>query len=481
VFRAGDQVAEMLRHHAGMTRSQAMERARELFEEVGLLDPGQKLKSYPHMLSGGQQQRVMIAMALACKPKLLIADEPTTALDVTIQRQILDLLADLRNRYQMALLFITHDLGVVSDIAEHVVVMREGVIREQGLAVQVLQSPQDAYTKALLACRPPLHGRPARLPQVEDFLLDSGALKPPTGNDSEQNLHEPAFHIEPARWSREFVGLGQPSGLPSLNAPLLQVTGLGKTFQIRQGLLGWRSFEALKKVSFTLNRGETLGVVGESGCGKTTLGLSLMRLHLPSAGQIIFDGINLAALSESQWQAMRRRIQIVFQNPCASLNPRFTVAQILMEPMVIHEIGESEQERLEKATMLMQQVGLPVDALNRYPHEFSGGQRQRIAIARCLALEPELLILDESVSALDVSVQAQVLNLLKELQRKLGMAYLFISHDLAVVRYLSDRVLVMNAGEVVEEGEADTLFDGGDHHPYTERLLASIPGRDHKI
>jgi peptide/nickel transport system ATP-binding protein len=262
-----------------------------------------------------------------------------------------------------------------------------------------------------------------------------------------------------------------------LQAPLLQVVELSKTFQIRQGLFGFKSFEALKNVSFSLNRGETLGVVGESGCGKTTLGLSLMRLQAPSGGKVVFDGIDLAALSETQWQAMRRRIQIVFQNPYASLNPRFTVAQILTEPMHIHGIGRNERERLDRAIELMSQVGLPVDALNRYPHEFSGGQRQRIAIARCLALEPELLILDESVSALDVSVQAQVLNLLKDLQSKMGMAYLFISHDLAVVRYLSNRILVMNAGEVVEEGAADSLFDGGKHHRYTERLLASIPGR----
>jgi peptide/nickel transport system ATP-binding protein len=296
-----------------------------------------------------------------------------------------------------------------------------------------------------------------------------------------QNSDPTSLFLEPSRLNEAFYGLGQTSGLPSLNAPLMQVSGLCKTFQIRQGLLGWRSFEALKNVTFTLNRGETLGVVGESGCGKTTLGLSLMRLHLPSGGKVMFDGIDLAELSETQWQGMRRRIQIVFQNPYASLNPRFTVAQILMEPMHIHGIGENERERLDKAISLIAQVGLPVDALNRYPHEFSGGQRQRIAIARCLSLEPELLILDESVSALDVSVQAQVLNLLKDLQKKLGMAYLFISHDLAVVRYLSDRVLVMHGGEVVEEGGADALFDGSPHHPYTERLLSSIPGRVHRF
>jgi len=481
VFRAGDQVAEMLRLHEGMTRSQALERTRELFEEVGLPDPGQKLRSYPHMLSGGQQQRVMIAMAIACKPKLLIADEPTTALDVTIQRQILDLLADLRSRYQMALLFITHDLGVVSDIAEHVVVMRDGQVREQGPASEVLSAPKDAYTQALLACRPPLQGRPSRLPQVEDFLGAANGADFIGGKASEKQDVQTTHQRETVSLQEEPLSAGHQHGEPFVQAPLLQVLGLSKTFQIRQGLFGFRSFEALKKVTFSLKRGETLGVVGESGCGKTTLGLSLMRLQAPSGGKVLFDGIDLAALSETQWQAMRRRIQIVFQNPYASLNPRFTVAQILMEPMHIHGIGRNERERLDRAIGLMSQVGLPVDALNRYPHEFSGGQRQRIAIARCLALEPELLILDESVSALDVSVQAQVLNLLKDLQSTLGMAYLFISHDLAVVRYLSDRILVMNGGEVVEEGAADALFDGGKHHRYTERLLASIPGQHLRI
>jgi len=475
VFRVGDQVAEMLRLHEGMSRQQALERARALFEEVGLPEPGQKLKSYPHMLSGGQQQRVMIAMAIACKPKLLIADEPTTALDVTIQRQILDLLADLRARYQMALLFITHDLGVVSDIAEHVVVMRDGVVREQGSAQSVLHAPQDRYTQALLACRPPLQGRPARLPQVEDFM----GKEEKADRVTQLDLAHPNVSVsqpEPA------TGLSQETYIGMLERskdfPLLEVTDLSKTYLTRQGLLGYKTFEALKKVSFTLNRAETLGVVGESGCGKTTLGLSLMRLQIPSTGNIIFDGIDLGSLSELQWQAMRRRIQIVFQNPYASLNPRFTVAQILVEPMQIHGIGLNAKDRLDRAFALLYQVGLPADALNRYPHEFSGGQRQRIAIARCLAVEPELLILDESVSALDVSVQAQVLNLLKDLQIKLGIAYLFISHDLAVVRYLSDRILVMNAGEIIEESQADALFDGAHtHHPYTERLLASIPGR----
>ncbi len=464
VFRVGEQIAEVLRLHQGLSAAQALERARGLLDEVGLPDPGRRLRAYPHQLSGGQQQRVMIAMAIACEPQLLIADEPTTALDVTIQRQILELLAELRARRSMAMLFITHDLGVVSDIADDVVVMRHGVIREQGPAAQVLGAPKDAYTRALLACRPPLVGRPARLLQVEDFM---GAVEPGPAPGVASVIADASCNAHTAA----------ATATTAAATPLLVVEGLGKVFSTRQGLFGQHHFTALQDVSFTLPRGKTLGVVGESGCGKTTLGLTLMRLHLPTSGRVMFDGADLSTLSDQGWQAMRRRIQIVFQNPYASLNPRFTVAEILTEPMLVHGIGMDAADRRRRAAALLDQVGLPGAALLRYPHEFSGGQRQRIAIARCLALEPELLILDESVSALDVSVQAQVINLLRDLQARLGLSYVFISHDLAVVRYLSDRVLVMQSGQVVEEGSADQLFDGGQHHPYTERLLAAIPGR----
>ena len=491
VYRVGDQIAETLRMHRAMNRGDAMARARALLEEVGLPDPGRRLRAYPHELSGGQQQRVMIAMAIACEPELLIADEPTTALDVTVQRQILDLLAELRVRRKMALLFITHDLGVVADIAEHIVVMRDGIVREQGRADKVLGQPADAYTRALLACRPTLRGRSLRLLQVEDFLepatlepatLDPGTLEPAI---LDPGTLEPAIleraAAPPAALRNKTAEDNPPSAQAGVTGdplpPLLVVRGLSRVFSFRSGLFRRESFTALKDVSFSLRRGETVGVVGESGCGKTTLGLTLMRLHEPTSGSVHFAGQDLARVDEAGWRSLRRRVQIVFQNPYASLNPRFTVAQILREPLLIHAIGTGQADREARCAAMLEQVGLPASALARYPHEFSGGQRQRIAIARCLVLEPDVLILDESVSALDVSVQAQVLNLLKDLQARLGMAYLFISHDLAVVRYMADRILVMHGGEVVEEARTQDLFDGGHHHPYTTRLLASIPGR----
>jgi len=443
VFSIGAQLAEPLRRHLGLGRRAAVERAEALLAEVGMPEPRRRLSSYPHELSGGQQQRVMIAMALACEPKLLIADEPTTALDVTIQRQILELIARLQERHRMSVLFISHDLGVVGEIADHVVVMRGGVVREQGPVARIFRSPVDAYTKALLACRPSAASTSARLPVIDD-------------------------HIEgkaPARQARP----------KDPNAPVvLQVRSLAKSFFLREGLFGKREFKAVRDVSFELRRGHTLGVVGESGSGKTTMGLTLLRLHEPTAGEVLFDGRNLLAMNDAERQAMRRRIQIVFQNPYASLNPRFKIGQTLTEPMAIHGIGDSHGERERRARALLQQVGLDDSAFGKYPHEFSGGQRQRIAIARCLSLEPEVLVLDEAVSALDVSVQAQVLNLLKDLQDDLGLAYVFISHDLAVVRFLADEVLVMKDGEVVEQASAQQIL-AAPAQEYTRRLLGAIP------
>jgi peptide/nickel transport system ATP-binding protein len=443
VFSVGQQLAEPLQRHLNLSRRAAIDRAEALLVEVGIPEPKRRLASYPHELSGGQQQRVMIAMALACEPKLLIADEPTTALDVTIQRQILELIERLQERHRMSVLFISHDLGLVGEIADHVVVMRQGVVREQGPVARIFQSPQDAYTKALLACRPSLANTSARLPVIDD-------------------------HIEGKTPTRQ----AKPK---DPNAPvLLQVRSLAKSFFLREGLFGKREFKAVHGVSFDLRRGHTLGVVGESGSGKTTMGLTLLRLHEPTAGEVLFDGRNLLTLSDSERQAMRRRIQIVFQNPYASLNPRFTIGQTLIEPMTIHGIGVNQDEREQRARSLLAQVGLDESAFGKYPHEFSGGQRQRIAIARCLTMEPEVLVLDEAVSALDVSVQAQVLNLLKDLQDDLGLSYVFISHDLAVVRFVSDEVLVMKDGEVVEQASAQQIL-AAPTQEYTRRLLGAIP------
>src|SRR6476619_7112003 len=446
VFTVGEQIAESLRLHAGMSPAQARARVIELLNEVGIPNPQLRVNSYPHEMSGGQQQRVMIAMAIACEPKLLIADEPTTALDVTIQKQILDLISALQKRHQMSVLFITHDLAVVGEIADYVVVMRNGEIREQGPAKAVFESPQDTYTKALLMCRPQLDRRPTRLPVIDDFIHGAG----------------PA-HIKDRR-----------RGVKPNDQIVLDVRNLGKSFYSREGLFGQREFKTVKDVSFQLPKGKTLGLVGESGSGKTTVGLTLMRLHEATTGEAIFEGKDLLAMSQQEFMKYKRRIQIIFQNPYASLNPRFTVGQIIVEPMQIHGIGSSAQERTDMTFELLTKVGLSEVSFYKYPNEFSGGQRQRIAIARCLTMKPDILICDESVSALDVSVQAQVLNLLQDLQDEYDMSYIFISHDLAVVKYISDQVMVMNDGEIVEIANSDEIY----RHPkmpYTQRLLASIP------
>ena len=446
VFTVGWQLEEVLRLHMGMSGRAARKRAVDLLREVGIPEPERRIDSFPSQLSGGQQQRVMIAMAIACEPKLLIADEPTTALDVTIQKQILELIADLQKRHQMSVLFITHDLAVVGEIADYVVVMRNGEIREQGPAKAVFESPQDTYTKALLMCRPQLDRRPLRLPVIDDFIHGAGP----------KNLEDRKRGIKPN------------------DAIVLDVRNLGKSFYSREGIFGKREFKAVKDVSFQLPKGKTLGLVGESGSGKTTVGLTLMRLHEATTGEAIFEGRDLLSMSPAEFMQYKRRIQIIFQNPYASLNPRFTVGQIIVEPMQIHGIGHSAQERTDMAFELLNKVGLAEVSFYKYPHEFSGGQRQRIAIARCLTMKPDILICDESVSALDVSVQAQVLNLLQDLQDEFGLSYIFISHDLAVVKYISDQVMVMNDGEIVEIANSDEIY----RHPkmpYTQRLLASIP------
>jgi peptide/nickel transport system ATP-binding protein len=448
VFTVGWQIGEVLRLHMGMDEKSSRLRTIELLDEVGIPEPAIRVDYYPGQLSGGQQQRVMIAMAIACEPKLLIADEPTTALDVTIQKQIIDLIQSLQTSHQMSVLFITHDLGLVAEIADHVIVMRDGEIQEQGNAHQIFSNPSHPYTQALLHCRPPLDTRPMRLLTIDDVIR----------ND-----------IQPI-----VTSVHRSRGYTANDKPLLVVNNLCKSFYTREGLFGQREFQAVKDVSFSLPRGKTLGIVGESGSGKTTVGLTILRLLEATSGEVLFNGESLLHMPYCHFMDYKRRIQIVFQNPYASLNPRFTIGDILREPLRIHAIGEDDRERTALCFKWLDRVGLPVSAFHRYPHEFSGGQRQRIAIARCLTLQPEVLVCDESVSALDVSVQAQMLNLLQDLQDDFGLSYIFISHDLSVVRYMADQVMVMHNGEVVEMADSDELYNNP-QHAYTKSLLGAIP------
>ncbi len=444
VFTVGEQIAEVLRIHMKMNPRQAMDRALELMTEVGIPNAKQRLKAYPHELSGGQQQRVMIAIAIACEPKLLIADEPTTALDVTVQRQVTDLIAKLQQKHKMSVLFISHDLGLVGEISDQVIVMRHGQVRETGDVHTIFNAAKDSYTQALIACRPNLDNRPKRLPVIDDFVNKRPII-------TEQRV-----------------------SVPATGAPLVKVEGLRKDYKLKKGFFGHTIFQAVKRADFTLHKGRTLGVVGESGSGKTTVGMMLTRLTEPTTGSIMFEGKDLTLLSADQMRPYRSRVQIIFQNPYASLNPRFTIAQILMEPMRIHGIGKNEDDRARLALSLLEKVGLPREAFGKYPHEFSGGQRQRIAIARCLSMKPEIIVCDESVSALDVSVQATVLNLLLDLQEEFGLSYVFISHDLAVVKYMADDILVMSQGEIVERGLAEEIYRNP-QHAYTKQLLQAIP------
>jgi peptide/nickel transport system ATP-binding protein len=453
VYSIGFQLAEMLRVHEDMGRKQSRKRAQALLEEVGIPEAARRLDAYPHELSGGQQQRVMIAMALACEPALLIADEPTTALDVTVQRQIMQLLAELRKRRKMAMLFITHDLGLVSEIADDVVVMRHGQVRESGPVQQIFTQAQDAYTKALLSCRPSPERLGQRLLTIDDWMQSDGTVAPA------QTL---PVQLEPS--PRQAAN----------DAPLLEVRNLRKVFHMGGSWFGKKQFVAVEDVSFSMFKGQTVGLVGESGSGKTTVGLAMLRLHQASGGEVRMGGRNLLALSKAEFAPYKRHLQIVFQNPYASLNPRFTVAEILDEPMRLHGLGGDAAGRQRIAQRLLDQVGMPASSMGRYPFEFSGGQRQRIAIARSLSLSPQVLVLDEAVSALDVSVQAQVLNLLKDLQAELALSYLFISHDLDVVRHMADTLLVMHQGKVLEQGDAAALY-AQPQSDYTRQLLAAAP------
>ncbi|WP_066383800.1 ABC transporter ATP-binding protein [Anabaena sp. CA = ATCC 33047] len=500
VYTIGFQLTEAIQRHQNVTIGEAKQIAIALLQEVKLLPSDEQLQQqyidtwpqthphsplddyklaqlvkqhkesmlerYPHQLSGGQLQRVMIAMAISCNPLLLIADEPTTALDVTVQATIIDLLRELQQTRDMALIFITHDLGLISEIADQVAVMYKGKIVEDGATEQIFNHPQHPYTKGLIACRPTLNRRPHKLLTVSDYM----SVEETTSGDLIIQEKQPAR-------PPEVTGAELSARLENLEKqkPLLQIRHLKVGFPVK----GWfgrtqRYNMAVNDVSFDVKPGETLGLVGESGCGKTTLGRTLLRLLDPISGQIIFDGQDITHLKGEPLQKLRREMQIVFQNPFSALDPRIKVGDAIMEPLLIHSVGKTKKQRLARVAELLERVGLSADAINRYPHQFSGGQRQRICIARSLALNPKFIICDESVSALDVSVQAQVLNLLKELQAEFQLTYIFISHDLSVVKFMSDRILVMNRGQIVEQGAAESIYREPKQE-YTQQLIAAIP------
>jgi peptide/nickel transport system ATP-binding protein len=452
VLTCGNQVMEAITLHKKLAAKEAKARTIEWFTRVQLPDPAGVFNRYPHQLSGGQKQRVMIAMAMCCEPALLICDEPTTALDVTVQKTILELIRGLQRETGMGVIFITHDFGVVAAIADRAVVMYKGQVVEEQAVKQLFQHPQHSYTKALLACRPANHPRGKRLPVVSDFL-DSGEInKQIIPTVSKLPLKEPTSDL------------------------LIEVKNLSVWFPAKKTFFGkpLQFIHAVDEVSFDVYDGETLGLVGESGCGKTTLGRTLLRLIEPTSGQILYKGKDLATMRSSELRTLRKNIQIVFQDPYSSLNPRITIGSAIAEPLKVHGLVDGERKRKDNVVQLLEKVSLSADHYNRYPHEFSGGQRQRIVIARALALNPSFIVCDESVSALDVSVQAQVLNLLNDLKKEYGFTVIFISHDLAVVRYISDRIMVMNKGRIVETGDADSIYISP-KSDYTKNLIAAIP------
>ncbi len=475
VYTCGHQVKEAIRLHAEIDPEDAQQRAIELFREVKLPDPETMLDRYPHQLSGGQIQRVMIAMALSGNPALLIADEPTTALDVTIQATILELMREIRDRRRMSILFITHDMGVVSEIADRVVVMFRGRVVEIADVYSLFATPRHPYTQGLLNCRPRPDQNRQRLPTVSDFMQ---VITLPDGQLEIQPLQGALSVTDSRHATVSSQEKQQHAQALAQQIPLLKVQNLTKSYPVQTGLFGRKqSFNAVDDVSFEVYPGETLGLVGESGCGKSTLSRVLLRLIEPTAGQVMFDGQSVFDLSPTAMRQLRREMQIVFQNPYGSMDPRQNIGAALLEPMVIHGIGESDQARRQRAVALLERVGLDRSALPRMPHEFSGGQQQRICIARTLTCNPRFIICDESVSALDVSVQAQVLNLLKDLQQEFGLTYIFISHDLSVVKFISDRIMVMNQGKIEEIGLADSIYCSP-QRDYTRQLIQAIPDAD---
>ena len=468
VFTCGDQVMEAILLHQKVNKKEAKAKTIALFKEVQLPRPESIFDQYPHQISGGQKQRVMIAMAMSCNPSILIADEPTTALDVTVQQTILDLMLKLQREKDMGIMFITHDLGVIAELADKVVVMYKGKIVEQGPVLEIFSNPKHPYTKGLLACRPPLDVRLKRLPVVSDFMKinDAGEIEEIAQTVTEATQKEIETDAEREQAHKEMYS----------KEPVLQIKNLKTYFPLKTNFFGkvTEEVKAVDDVTFDVYPGETLGLVGESGCGKTTLGRTVLRLVDPTSGEVIFKGQPLHSMTTKELTDVRKDIQIIFQDPYSSLNPRITVGDAIMEPMQVHKLYANDKERKEKVHELLERVGMLPEHFYRYPHEFSGGQRQRICIARALALRPRFIICDESVSALDVSVQAQVLNLLNELKRDFDFTYIFISHDLSVVKFMSDRMVVMNQGVVEEMGDADQIYSNPQTE-YTKKLIAAIP------
>jgi peptide/nickel transport system ATP-binding protein len=468
VYTCGDQVMEAVLLHQHVSKKEAKEITLNLFKEVHLPRPSTIFECYPHQLSGGQKQRVMIAMAMSGKPGVLIADEPTTALDVTVQATILELMLKLQREHDMGILFITHDLGVIAELADKVIVMYKGKIVEQGTVLDIFKNPQHPYTKGLLACRPPLDKRLRWLPTVGHFMKTdmNGELI-----ESHQSVNEVTDRFIIGRKEREEAHKNMYA-----KEPILQLKNIKTYFPIKKGLFGKINnfVRAVDDVSFDVYPGETLGLVGESGCGKTTLGRTILRLIEATEGEIIFDGKNISTFKDKEMRSLRKDIQLIFQDPYSSLNPRMTIGQAIMEPMQVHNILENDKLRKAKVIELLERVNMNESHFYRYPHEFSGGQRQRICIARALALRPKFIICDEPVSALDVSVQAQVLNLLNELKREFNFTYIFISHDLSVVKFMSDRMVVMKRGKIEEIGDADDIYNNPQTE-YTKKLIGAIP------